>query len=304
VRHVDWHALGAALAHASWPWIAAACATVVLDRALNAYRSIVLLRAVPARPPVAELVRIFFVSTFAGTFLPSTVGADAVRAWSLAQDGVPSSTAVASVVMDRLLGVVSILIGALVGFALMPAVLENRQLAWGLAVVAGACAFALAVIFSPRVDEALRRHLTHWPARVQRVAGRLLDALQAYRRQRGVLAVVLTASVLVQALRVALGWMVGRGLGLTAPGLAYVALIPIIVLVMLLPVTINGLGTGQLAFVWGFQRVGVTPADAFALSILFAGLGIIGNLPGGILYAAGKRPALDRLEVRSQKPEG
>jgi uncharacterized protein (TIRG00374 family) len=214
---------------------------------------------------------------------------------------VPSSTAVASVVMDRLLGVVSILIGALVGFALMPAVLENRQLAWGLAVVAAACVFALAVIFSPSVDERLRRHLTRWPARIQHIAGRFLDALQAYRSQRGVLAVVLTASVLVQALRVALGWMLGRGLGLPAPGLAYVALIPIIVLVMLLPVTINGLGTGQLAFVWGFQRVGVTPADAFALSILFAGLGIIGNLPGGILYAAGKRAAPDELAKASRE---
>jgi uncharacterized protein (TIRG00374 family) len=263
----------------------------------------VLLRAVPARPPITELVRIFFVSTFAGTFLPSTVGADAVRAWSLAQDGVPSSTAVASVVMDRLLGVVSILIGALVGFALMPAVLENRQLVWGLAIVAAACVFALAVIFSPSVDERLRRYLRYFPARIQHMAGRFLDGLQAYRHQRGVLAVVLVASVLVQALRVALGWMLGRGLGLPAPGLAYVALIPIIVLVMLLPVTVNGLGTGQLAFVWGFQRVGVSAADAFALSILFAGLGIIGNLPGGILYAAGKRAASDKLEVGSQKPE-
>jgi hypothetical protein len=47
----------------------------------------------------------------------------------------------------------------------------------------------------------------------------------------------------------------------------------------------------------------VSAADAFALSILFAGLGIIGNLPGGILYAAGKRAASDKLEVGSQKPE-
>ena len=40
---------------------------------------------------------------------------------------------------------------------------------------------------------------------------------------------------------------------------------------MLLPVTVNGLGTSQWAFVWLFARVGVSAADAFALSILFVG---------------------------------
>jgi hypothetical protein len=42
--------------------------------------------------------------------------------------------------------------------------------------------------------------------------------------------------------------------------------------------------------------VGVAAPLAFALSVLFVGLGIVGNLPGGILYAmrglvhAGSRP--------------
>ena len=63
-------------------------------------------------------------------------------------------------------------------------------------------------------------------------------------------------------------------------------------LVLLLPITINGLGTCQAAFVWSFGTVGVGAADAFALSVLFLALGIVGNLPGGVLYATGGlRPA-------------
>ena len=58
---------------------------------------------------------------------------------------------------------------------------------------------------------------------------------------------------------------------------------------MLLPVTINGIGTAQVAFVWTFGQVGVTSAAAVALSVLFVGLGVIGNLPGGILYLFGPR---------------
>ena len=76
----------------------------------------------------------------------------------------------------------------------------------------------------------------------------------------------------------------------------YFAFVPLILLVMLLPITINGLGTSQAAFVWFFGRAGVAAPLAFALSVLFVGLGIVGNLPGGILYAmrglvpAGPRP--------------
>ncbi len=60
-------------------------------------------------------MRIFFVSTFVGTFLPASVGGDAVRAYSLSRLNVNGGDAVASVFMDRMLGVASVLLMALVG---------------------------------------------------------------------------------------------------------------------------------------------------------------------------------------------
>jgi glycosyltransferase 2 family protein len=281
----DWTSIGAALGGAAWPWVLAACLLVVLDRMLNATRWLALLAPVSRKPPAATIIRIFFVSTFVGTFLPSTVGSDAVRAWSVTQDGVSSPEAIASVVLDRLLGVTSIVLSAGVGLLLLPRVLAGGRLLRAFAGLAAVCGLALAVIFSTRVDDVLRRHLGSWPERVRRPLGRLLDALQAYRSERRLLAGVLLASLGVQALRILLAWMLGQSLALGLPLSTYVALVPVMVLVMLLPVTINGLGTGQLAFVWGFRQVGVSVPAAFALSVLFAGLGIIGNLPGGLLYA-------------------
>ena len=59
---------------------------------------------------------------------------------------------------------------------------------------------------------------------------------------------------------------------------------------MLLPITFSGLGVSQVAFVWAFRQVGMTDADAVALSVLFVALGIVGNLPGGVLVALGRGP--------------
>ena len=60
---------------------------------------------------------------------------------------------------------------------------------------------------------------------------------------------------------------------------------------LLLLISVSGLGTGNAAFVWVFAQAGVPAADAFALSILFLALGLIGNLPGGVMYVLAPRRA-------------
>jgi uncharacterized membrane protein YbhN (UPF0104 family) len=288
IWQADWRQFAAALAATSWAWVAGACGLVVVDRALNAYRWIGLLGPVRPRPPLSSLFRIFFVSTFVGTFLPSTVGIDAVRAWRLSLDRVPPAQAIASVLVDRLLGVASTLVVAIAGLALLPRLILDPAVGLALGTTALGCLGALAVIFSPRFDRMLRARLGWLPVQLRAWLDRLLDAIQAYGAERRLLSAVLGASLAVQLLRVAQAWMLGQGLGLTAPAVAYLAFIPVIVLIMLLPITINGLGTGQVAFVWAFGLVGVDAAAALALSVLFVGLGIVGNLPGGLIYAFGR----------------
>ena len=58
-----------------------------------------------------------------------------------------------------------------------------------------------------------------------------------------------------------------------------------ILLIMQIPITINGLGTTQVAFVTLLGANGAAAPEATALSILFLVLGVIGSLPGGVLYA-------------------
>ena len=286
--------VAAALRGVRWDWILATIVLVAIDRALNAYRWLALLRPIGRVPPVGAVMRVFFVSTFIGTFVPGPIGTDAVRIWGLADYGVTKSHAAASVVIDRLLGVVSILVAALVGLALAPRLLDEAWVGIAFAATAAGSAVALAIVFSQRIDQQIRRLLTRTPASVQGRLARILDALQAYRGHHGLLNGVLLASIGVQALRVAQAWMLGRSLGLDADVVAYIAFIPVILLLMLLPISPSGLGVAQWGFDVTFTRVGVSPADAFALSVLFLALGTLGNLPGGLLYAMGKRPTAPR----------
>jgi len=280
----------AAAAGADWRPIAVAVLLVLVDRALMAYRWIVLLYTLdPAeRPPLADILRIFFVSTFVGTFLPS-VGGDALRAYSIANVSVRGGDAIASVFMDRMLGIASLFLMALAGLALARDLAGNWVILASLAVAALACLVTLLLVFSQRADAMTSIVLTRFPAPVRVGGQRVLQAIQRYAAHHAQLVKVLVCSVAVQVLRILQAYYLGRGLGIDAPLATYFAFLPLILLVMLLPVTVSGLGTGQAAFLWFFARADVPAAAAFALSVLFIGLGIVGNLPGGILYATGPR---------------
>jgi uncharacterized protein (TIRG00374 family) len=305
--YVLWRARPAAvldaLVHADWRWIALAIALVVVDRALMAYRWIVLLCPIDpaARPPFSAVIRIFFVSSFAGTFLPASIGGDVVRALGLSQLRVAPGQAVASVLMDRLLGVVSILIMGIVGLMLAQTqdLASIRAIEVPLFVTAVVSAAAAAVVFSEPAASLAESIALRLPiAIVRRLATDLTRATRAYGRHHAELFNVLVGSLGVQVLRIIQAYCLGRALSIDLSFLAYFAFIPLILLVMLLPVSINGIGPSQVAFVWFFGRAGVPDAQSFALSLLFVALGIVGNLPGGLLYAFGSQSAANVRSLR------
>ena len=284
----------AALTGADWRLIAVAVLLVVADRALMAYRWVMLLCIIdPAeRPRLVEVMRIFFVSTFVGTFLPASLGGDAVRAFSMTQLNVRGRDAIASVFLDRMLGVASILLMAAVGLALARDLAGNLTIVAALGLASVICAATLLLIFSRAAASVASKLLGRFPPALRDTGEGTLDSIRRYAAFRGSLVNVLAGSVAVQVLRIVQAYFLGAGLGIALPLAMYFAFVPLILLVMLLPITFNGIGTSQAAFVWFFGRAGIPAPPAFALSVLFVALGVVGNLPGGLLYTLGRtKPA-------------
>ena len=75
-----------------------------------------------SRPPFSRVLRIFFVSSFVSNFVPS-VAADMYRAYALARCDVHLAESTASVLMDRVLGVLSMVI---VGACALPFAPDDR----------------------------------------------------------------------------------------------------------------------------------------------------------------------------------
>jgi uncharacterized protein (TIRG00374 family) len=266
-------------------------ALVACDRILMIWRWVLLLRSTGSPITPRAAARIFLVSSFVGSFLPAGVGGDAARAYALMRHTARGGEAVASVAMDRYLGVVALAVLGALGAASSAAVVSPRLRMW---LVTAALLFGIAsagMFWLDRVVEAVIP--AQW--RESTIGHRLRAtalAVSDYRRRPGTLVGVLGLSFCVQGLRIVQAYILGRGLGIAVPLRYYVAFMPVGLLLLLLPVSISGFGLPQGVIVWLLRPLGVPDTQSFALSTLIVLSGLAGNLPGAWLYLRGNRASL------------
>jgi hypothetical protein len=117
----------------------------------------------------------------------------------------------------------------------------------------------------------------------------LVDAVSRYRNRRATLVGVFALSVVVQLLRVCQAYLLGLGLGIDVTLGYYLVFMPVGLLILLLPVSVAGVGLPQGAIVWLLRPHGVPDSLSFALSTLMVLTGLAWNLHGAWLYARSKR---------------
>ena len=284
-----------ATAAISTPHLVLVLMMVALDRAVMILRWVLLLRASGIDISTKDATRLFLVSSFVGSFLPAGIGADAARAYGLARANATGSEALASVAVDRLLGVASLVLMAIIGVITWtpqepggPS--TSLGASWRMpAAIIAALAACIAAFWA---NEWLRllipthRHQGFIALRLLRIS----DAVGRYRNRRGVLVHVLVWSIVVQVLRITQAYILGLGLGMAVPFTYFLLFMPLALLLLLLPISISGFGLPQGGIVWMLQPMGVPESQAFALSTLIVLTGLAGNLPGLLLWLRTRNP--------------
>jgi uncharacterized protein (TIRG00374 family) len=280
-RQIDMGAAARAVVSVSLPHLILVLALVALDRLVMVWRWILLLRASGAPVSPTHAAEIFLISSFVGGFLPAGVGGDAARAWALSRHTAQGSEALASVVVDRILGVLALVaIGVAGAAAWAPVFGGAAAIGMAMAVIVAA---VLAAFWADRIVRMLvpdHRHHGPLARRLLRVA----DAVGRYRARRNVLVQVMIWSLVVQLLRILQAYLLGRGLGIRVPFRYYLLFMPVGLLMLLLPISVSGFGLPQGVIVWLLRPMGVPDERSFALSTLIVLTGLAGNLPGLVLW--------------------
>jgi uncharacterized protein (TIRG00374 family) len=273
---IDWRNSVAHLLAAEPVWLVLAAAVNLGALLLSAWRWERLLQVLEPRLGFWPALKAYWVGSLFGNVLPSTVGGDVVRL-ALVRERAGLANASASIAVERLSGLVVLLVAALV--ALAPpaaAAMLGQQRWWLLYFLAGVLAGGILLLtFAPQRFAAergsrLRQQLAAFPQAIKLLdaAGAFARALLTYRRRPGALIVTLALSALFYAMLAVFQWALLRAVGADIGVLEVAVAVPLVVLVHLLPISINGLGVAEGVFVVLYSRLGVPPEIALSAAIL------------------------------------
>lgn len=303
------------LTTANYAYLLLALALFELAIVVNAVKWYVLLKAQGLPVPLLALVNYTFVGFFFNNFLPANVGGDVIRGFGLARYTERSADAAVSVVVDRIIGLMGYMVSAVVAALIVVGIVSRTGELGGVpasdTLIANLTQVEIvAILGTVTIIGLFAVMLSH---RLRLLAGRvfqikflrplapiyqqLSNAFGAYRYQYQALLVAFLLGVANIILTSLVDIAIVAGLSGYIPPLYIFLFNPIIAVILIAPISIGGLGTMSLLYVYFYGLVGVRETLAFALSLVKQLVIYLGSLPGGVLW-------LRRREAIKRQAEG
>jgi glycosyltransferase 2 family protein len=275
---VNWANVASAFGRLRPQYWLAAVALLLLSQVASARRWQLFARELKFQRTVFQLFHYYLIGMCFNLLLPTSVGGDVVRAWYLDGGSRRRLAALAAVFLDRFNGLVVLITLACGAVLLSPLELPVwvPYSVWGIAACAVLGIAALPVIASSRFLPPLRR------AQLETMLG----ALHAPRA----LVEATAISMFVQAANVVVVWLLGMGLAAQVPASYYWVFVPMVSLLTLLPVSLNGMGVREGGMILFLTPLGVDQATALTLSFLWFAVNGAVSLLGGVVYLGGALP--------------
>lgn len=286
LRGLDAHALTRLLLTLPAWYYLASLAVIVGGQILYAWRWWLLLVASGIDLPLSAAVRSYFIGVFANNFLPSTIGGDATKVYYLgSQHGY--RTIVASVIVDRMLGLGSLAVFAAAASWLMPSP-SARFAAFRLAVTLVAVAAVGVITLTGVGTGGLSHHLGVFGAPAVRLAGQLQRLRHSMAHLLSHPRLIAGGAVIVfvyfLALSIVYLWFIDIGGVPRPPLLAVFTAVSMTGVLSNVPISFNGLGVREQLHVWLFAPLGVPTEIAVAISLLLFGHILVASACGMVLW--------------------
>jgi len=279
---VDFDGVAKYITRADVPLLLMALTLAILSTVLAAYRW----RLIMDKLGFVQTPRYYFEQYFKGSFfnqaLPGSIGGDAVRIVNLRGNGYPLSLCVHGVFIDRIVGLVGLLVINLVSIAFLPALLPSVVTTPLLLICVGGLSGFLVLIFMHRV---------HFLARIKllRIFTELSKSFYVVYRTAKAAWTQIGLSVLVHLFSVLCVFALARAVRLDIEVWTYCLLMPPVFLLMIVPISLAGWGVREGAMVAMFGYIGAPKEAILAVAMLYGVTVIISSLPGAVVWISEKR---------------
>ncbi|MBN1688136.1 MAG: flippase-like domain-containing protein [Candidatus Omnitrophica bacterium] len=284
IRNLNWADLTEVFKSIRWEWCFAGYVAMWGLFALHSLRWKRLLHANGAQVPYRYTLKCYMIGYFFGHFLPTIIGGDFVRAYSMSKYGVGKTRSMTIVLIGRLIGTVAILVLAAICLSLSGTLMKIFNISRGNVVffsvlLIGAMILGYGLMSSSAWIEKLGKRIT--------VIGKAVETLRAYRNQHGVILEAFLISLVMQLFVFLRYFLVAKAFGFDLSFATVSVMTMLVVTLTMLPITVNGIGIRENGFVYFLGLVGVLPENAFLFSIVNYSLMVLMAVTGAVIYLVG-----------------
>lgn len=240
---------------------------------------------------LGESIRAFLVGFSFSTITPAKLG-DFIKVFYVADETCGVGRSLGTIVIDRLMDILLLLSVSFLGIYLFSIRYSIEILSIGVVLVciAGVLAGTYVVLNRSLLERLLRPFFSRFIPEAQK--GTLssyfddfFTGLAIFYHDRPRFAGSVAAGVLSWGPPFLYGWLLALSLGIPLDPLWFVLVIPILALLDLLPLSISGIGTRDVAliFLFGLRGVPAEQAVAFSLLYLFTSYWLVA-LVGAVVY--------------------
>ena len=295
---MDLDQLKTSIADADYVFLIYAFALILFNRILMPVKWNLLLRSIDIGISWYEVIKIYFISSFLGVFLPPTVGGDIVRAYYVHKKRHELSGIISSIVIERLIGLIALLVFGVAGCLILVNQLTNVTfdltnillMSVGIIVVVTG---GFIISLHKRFGQVLISRLDNLKdikvlGKVSKFIIKFYDSYTMFKTRKKILLIFFVLTCVEVSLPIIRGYLIAVALHVNVPLLYFFAFVPIILMLIRLPISFDGFGINEGGFVYFLSLVGISTSAAFSVGIINHFIFLIALLPGGVLYAFNK----------------
>jgi glycosyltransferase 2 family protein len=261
---------------------------------VNALRWKILLKYLGYDYDFKFISNITFITFFFNVYLPGGIAGDVARVAMLPTIGdsdeerkVHLSKITASVVTDKIVGLLGIMLLAFFGICFSYNLLKNSQILTIFILISAGISSVTLLLYSRRI-QVLTKAVFALPLKllspVKETVKEVIDSLLVFRDNYKVLNIVLPISLLGHIFVVIFFILLAESIGVSIDYLKMSVFIPIIEFVSSLPISLGGLGIREATTIFLFESENISTAKAMGVSLLSFAVILIVGAYGGVLY--------------------
>lgn len=295
------------------PWLLILAVVIFpLTYILTSIRWYRLLKALDIHLTLSRAFSLNMVGAFYNTFIPGSTGGDFLKAYYASKQTPHRTRAVMSVFVDRIIGLLALVImgGVMAAYQYFtggaddPASHACGKIALLSGLIVLGTAGGLFVFYHPALSRAVGLDWIISRLPKQKQVKNAIQTMDLYRKHKMAAVGALLITFPVHITVVISAMLAGNAFGLTISPVYYFVAVPVIVLVGSIPISFQGAGVMEYFAILLVGRQGGTVSQAFALTMSIRMVQMLWNLTGGICVFKGGYHQPTEAEQRDLGDEG